>query len=52
MLEGEARVAFTPQGQGSSSLAMRRNGVDHFHGALRVARFTPAALAPDRFTRR
>jgi hypothetical protein len=42
VLEGEARVAFTPQGQGSSSLAMRRNGVDHFHGALRVARFTPA----------
>jgi hypothetical protein len=46
VLEGEARVAFTPQGQGSSSLAMRRNRVDHFHGALRVARFTPTALAP------
>ena len=51
VLEGEARVAFTPQGQGSSSLAMRRNGVDHFHGALRVARFTPAALAPRAFLR-
>jgi hypothetical protein len=45
VLEGEARVAFTPQGQGSSSLAMRRNRVDHFHGALRVAA-SPPALPP------
>lgn len=51
VLEGEARVAFTPQGQGSSSLAMRRNGVDHFHGALRVARFTSTALPPRAFLR-
>ncbi|MET3471232.1 hypothetical protein ABIC78_001757 [Novosphingobium sp. 1529] len=49
VLEGEARVAFAPQGPGSSSVGMRRNGVNHFHGAIALARFTTAALAPKAF---
>ena len=49
VLEGEARVAFTPQGPGSASVAMRRNGVNHFHGAIARARFTDRALAPRDF---
>jgi hypothetical protein len=51
VLEGEACVAFTAQGPGSTSVAMRRNGVNHFHGAIALARFTDAALAPAAFMR-
>jgi hypothetical protein len=48
VLEGEARVAFTPQGPGSASVAMRRNGVNHFHGAI-ARRASPIARWPPRF---
>lgn len=47
--EGEARVAFAPQQPGSTSVAMRRNGVNHFHGAIAMARFTDEALSPRDF---
>ncbi|WP_432788014.1 LamG-like jellyroll fold domain-containing protein [Novosphingobium rhizosphaerae] len=49
VLEGQARVSFAPQQPGSTSVAMRRNGVNHFHGAIAVARFTDEALLPRDF---
>lgn len=50
-LQGEAEIAFTPQGPGVSSVGCRINRVNHFNGAVREARFTPAFLPPERFTR-
>jgi hypothetical protein len=53
VLEGEANVAgFTPQGAGNTSVGVRYNRVNFFHGAVRVARFTDRALPPDRFLRK
>ncbi len=48
-LEGEAEVAFKPQGPGATSVGTRMNHVNYFKGAVRQARFTPRALAPDQF---
>jgi hypothetical protein len=45
-LQGEADIAYQPQGQGRSSIGARMNKVDYFKGAVREARFTPRALAP------
>ncbi|TCM20425.1 concanavalin A-like lectin/glucanase superfamily protein [Novosphingobium sp. PhB165] len=50
VLEGEARVdGFTPQGPGNTSIGVRYNRVNFFHGAIRTARFTDRALAPSHF---
>jgi len=49
VLQGEAEVAFTPQGEGAASLATRINRVNYFKGAIRQARFTPRALTPEQF---
>jgi len=48
-LQGEAEVAFKPQGAGGTSVGMRMNHVNYFKGAVRQARFTPRALRPDEF---
>jgi hypothetical protein len=50
-LQGEARIAFKPQGPGRASVGARLNRVDYFKGAIREARFTPQALAPEAFHR-
>lgn len=44
-LQGEADIAFAPQGPGRSSIGARMNKVDYFKGAIREARFAPRALA-------
>ncbi|MEE4452151.1 LamG domain-containing protein [Novosphingobium resinovorum] len=50
VLEGEAKVTgFTPQGAGNTSIGVRYNRVNFFHGAVRMARFTDRALTPARF---
>jgi len=49
-LQGEAAVAFTPQGPGSASVGVRMNRVNYFNGAIAEARFTPRVLRPDQFT--
>ncbi len=49
-LQGEAVVAFTPQGPGRASVGVRLNGVNYFNGAIAEARFTPGYLRPDQFT--
>jgi len=46
-LQGEAELAFTPQGPGATSVGARINHVSYFHGDVRQARFTPRALTPD-----
>ena len=43
-LQGEAEVAFTPQGPGRASVGVRMNKVNYFHDAVAMARFTPRAL--------
>jgi hypothetical protein len=43
-LQGEAEVAFNPQGPGRASVGVRMNKVNYFHGAVAAARFTPSAL--------
>ena len=48
-LQGEAGIPFTAQGQGAASVGTRINRMSYFHGAVRGARFTHAALAPDQF---
>ena len=48
-LEGEAEIAFKPQGEGAASLGARINRTHYFKGAIRQARFTPRALPPDQF---
>jgi hypothetical protein len=52
MLQGEHVVPFKPQGPGRASVGCRMNRVNYFKGAVRQARFTHAALPPERFTRR
>jgi hypothetical protein len=49
--EGAAAIAFMPQGAGRSSIGVRINLVDHFKGAIHVARFTRRALPPAEFLR-
>src|SRR5262245_3966198 len=48
-LQGEAEVAFTPQGPGRASIGVRMNKVNYFHGAVAKARFTSAALPVSEF---
>jgi hypothetical protein len=48
-LQGEAKIAFTPQGPGRASVGMRMNRMNYFKGAIRQARFTPHALRPEAF---
>lgn len=50
-LQGEADIAYRPQGRGRASVGARMNRVDYFKGAIREARFTPRALAPDALQR-
>lgn len=47
-LEGEADVPFTPHGPGHVMVGVRINHVNWFQGAVAKARFTDAALPPDR----
>ena len=49
VLQGEAAIAFTPQGPGAASIGTRINRRNYFKGAVRLARFTPRPLAPDQF---
>jgi hypothetical protein len=49
VLQGEAAIAFTPQGEGATSLGTRINRRNYFKGAIRLARFTTRALPPDQF---
>lgn len=49
VLQGEAEIAFKPQGPGKASVGVRMNRVSYFKGAIREARFTHAALAPEHF---
>ena len=49
-LQGEAVVAFTPQGPGRASVGTRINRVNYFNGAIAEARFTRRFLRPDQFT--
>jgi hypothetical protein len=48
-LQGEAEMAFTPQGLGRTSVGVRMNKVNYFHGAVAKARFTPNALPMSAF---
>jgi hypothetical protein len=48
-LQGEAKIAFTPQGPGRASVGVRMNRTNYFKGAIRQARFTPSALKPEAF---
>lgn len=48
-LQGEAEIAFTPQGPGETSVGARINRVNYFHGAVARARFTPKALPVSEF---
>jgi hypothetical protein len=50
-LQGEAEIAYAPQGPGRASIGARMNKIDFFKGAVREARFTRRALEPKRFTR-
>lgn len=49
-LQGEATVAFKPQGPGRASVGCRMNRVNYFNGAIAEARFTRRHLTPDQFT--
>ena len=44
-------AAFTPPKQGKTSIGVRINKVYWFKGAIRTARFTKKALAPEEFLR-
>ena len=48
-LQGEAALAFKPQGPGGTSVGARMNHVNYFKGAVRQARFTTRALPPGQF---
>lgn len=49
VLQGKAEVTLSPQGPGRTSAGVRINRIDWFKGAIRTARFTPQALAPEKF---
>lgn len=49
VLQGEAEIAFVPQGKGRTSAGTRINRRNYFHGAIRMARFTRRALKPAEF---
>jgi len=48
VLEGEAEVAFTPHGAGHVMVGVRINHVNWFKGSVALARFTDAALPPEK----
>jgi hypothetical protein len=48
-LQGEAALAYKPQGEGAASIGVRMNKVNYFHGAVAKARFTFKALTPAEF---
>jgi hypothetical protein len=48
-LQGQAEIAFAPQGEGATSIGARINRRNHFKGAIRLARFTRRALTPGEF---
>jgi len=48
-LQGEAALAYKPQGEGAASIGVRMNKVYYFHGAVAKARFTFKALTPAEF---
>jgi hypothetical protein len=48
-LQGEAEIDFKPQGPGVTSVGVRVNKVNYFHGAVLKARFTPRALPVTQF---
>jgi hypothetical protein len=47
--DGGAAIKLGPQGPGRTSVGVRINKVFYFKGAVRQARFTARALAPDEF---
>ncbi len=47
--DGRAELKLAPQGPGRTSVGVRINKVYYFKGAVRQARFTRRALAPDEF---
>lgn len=49
VLEGKGELKLAPQGAGHSSVGVRINRVNYFKGALRLARMTRRALAPEEF---
>ena len=49
VLQGEAAIAFQTQGEGATSVGARINRRHYFKGAVRLARFTRRALAPEEF---
>jgi hypothetical protein len=49
VLQGEAVIAFAPQGPGRASVGVRINRVDYFKGAIAQARFSDRALKPAQF---
>jgi hypothetical protein len=49
VLQGEAEIAFRPQGEGATSIGTRINRRSYFKGAVRQARFTTGALTPEQF---
>lgn len=49
VLQGQAEIAFRPQGEGAASIGARINRRNHFKGAIRLARFTTRALTPGEF---
>jgi hypothetical protein len=48
-LQGGSEVALAPQGPGQTSIGVRINRVFYFKGAIRLARMTRRALAPEEF---
>ena len=48
VLEGESEVAFTPHGPGHVMVGVRINHVNWFKGSVALARFTDAALPPEK----
>lgn len=49
VLDDAAEARLSPQSQGRTAIGMRLNRVNFFKGAVRLARFTRAALPPSQF---
>jgi hypothetical protein len=47
--QSAAAIQLAPQGHGRASIGVRINVIDHFKGAIHVARFTRHALTPAEF---
>jgi hypothetical protein len=50
-LEGSAEIQLQPQPEGRASAGVRINLVDHFRGAIRLARFSRRPLTPEEFVK-